>query len=987
MISLNQPLIAAISMVSCLFGVLPAAAQILPSKTETVTQDRTVSPVPNGTRLPDRVQQDLARLEAEAKAERCAGLEPELAWNWYPGFDWSMAKRYGNDRALYDDGKGGKIGNGIIDLPNTRAYVTNLRSYSNQASDACACKRQADGTCEAQFRVSLTTAGTKVADWRRVASSLRDARAANQCPSLNFPDRPNPAEFTFIVDGKNLPANDVSSVDICLTEGHHPIQLDMSYGDETRTVTRQIEVIDHLIVNLGDSYGAGEGAPETNYRPQLMEHFSGWGADNVFKTVDWTKHYIQQVPFFAQWADPGTKIPMTRKTVYAYADIFAKKGTYEGKDYPILFTNWDDVRYRADITMPDWSEIKKRFYDKGQPANSDYRILMDHHHAHRSSATGSSQLALHLEHHDPKSSVTYVNLAASGATMTAGVLGPYRGVYELKFDGSMGDFIPEHDGAPGLKPQIAELSEMIGDRQVDHVYLSVGGNDAGFAQVIEIFLAAWNFDSAELDGNIRNMLTYFENGKWDEAEFGGLLWVAWDKDNKDSQVGLNGLPRAYADVNEALHTELGPKRFEGTVSLIGYPDFSASTRTDMSPNLLKRRASPALYYCDVKIDKYEDPILHREWHEYNPVVFGNRSAGAINVDLDFDPHEFQQATREIMGPLELKMSNAVDAINTDNDTNGVDIRWSLIDQGDQPAHHGICGYGQYDRFEFAEKYRAYTESNRDKGTYLTNKTADRDGFTWYRSPQQGAATQRGMAVTNTGLFHPNEFGYRHVGRRMMEDLDFYGAEFTSPAYINPDQEHLFDDRNDSLREAKLAQYVNQDGVIKGYLDGSQDVQMFRIPVSGRRCDPLTVDLEIQGSADPLAILAFGPNGERVAKTPSRAPSTRLPGQGNEMLMTQTPTSSFSRVGASAAVKAFQEAQNAQFEGRFCPPESYSTFEAKRRADTGLQLTFLAEHRADIWVAVGHADNLRFDPVTGRGDNRSEMDRGRIAFEGAVRMTN
>ena len=982
----SRLILSALGLAGLLFGSLPAAAQVLPSKPGTVTQDRAVSTLPRGTRLPESVQKDFARLEADAKAERCAGLEPELAWNWYPGFDWSMAKRYGNDRELYDDGKGGKTGNGIIDLPNTKAYVTNMRSYSNKPSDACACKRQADGSCEAQFRVSLTTTGTKVADWRRVASSLREAREANQCPILNFPDRPNPARFTFVVDGKTLPANDVNSVDVCLTEGHHPIQLDMTYGDETRTVTRQIEVIDHLIVNLGDSYGAGEGAPETNYRPQLMEHFSGWGADNVFKAVDWTEHYIQQVPFFAQWADPGTEIPMTKRTLHAYADIFAKKVKYDGKEYPILFTNWDDVRYRADMTMPDWSRIKKDFYDKGQPANSDYRILMDHHHAHRSSATGASQLALHLEHHDPKSSVTFVNLAASGATMAAGVLGPYRGVYELKFDGSMGDYIPKHTGKLGLKPQIDELSEMIGDRKVDHVYLSVGGNDAGFAQVIEIFLAAWNFDSTELDENIRDMLTYFENGKWDEAGFGGLLNIAWNKNNKDSQVGLNGLPAAYWAVNEAFKKTLGPDSFNGPVSLIGYPDFSASTRTDMAPKLLKRRTSPSLYYCDVKVGQYEDPILHREWHEHNPLAPYDKVAGIANVDLDFDPHEFQQAALEIMGPLKLKMSNSVDALNTDNKANDVGIRWSLIDQGDQPAHHGICGYGQYDRFEFAEKYRAYTQDNQIEGKYLTNTVADGDGFTWYRSPQQGAATQRGMAVTNTGLFHPNEFGYRHVGRRMMEELEFYGAEFTSPAYINPDQVNLFNDKNDSLREAKLAQYVNQDGVLNGYLDGSQDVQMFKIPVSTRRCDPMTIDIETRGSDDQLTIWAFGPNGELVARTPGSASDIRLSGRSEGTAITQTSASGLSRLGENAAVKALQKTQNAQFEGRFCPPESYTAFEAKRGGDTKHQLTFLAEHRADIWVAISHADNLKFDPVTGRGDNRDEMDRDRVSFEGSVRLS-
>ncbi|MEQ3746303.1 MAG: hypothetical protein ABNH53_08755 [Henriciella sp.] len=993
MLALNLPLIATISMMSLLLACSSAAAQILPSKPETVTQDRAVSPVQSRTRLPDSVQKDLARLEADAKAERCAGLEPELVWNWYPGFDWSMAKRYGNDRELYDDGNGGKTGNGIIDLPNTKAYVTNMRSYSNEPSDACACKRQADGTCEAQFRVSLTTAGTKVADWRRVASSLREAREANQCPILNFPDRPNPAQFTFVIDGKTLPANDVNSVDVCLTEGHHPIQLDMTYGEETRTVTRQIEVIDHLIVNLGDSFGAGEGAPETNFRPKRMEHFAGWGSDNVYKAVDWTKHYIQQVPFFAQWADPGIEIPMTTRKIYAYTEIHEEKikhggntfkipGTdweikYDEREYPILFTKWDHVKYRANVSMPDWETIKSRFYDRGQPDGDALKILMDHHHAHRSSATGASQLALHLEHHDEKSSVTFVNLAASGATIGDGVIGPYRGVYELKFKGSMDDYIPQNDGVPGLRPQITELADMIGGRKVDHLYLSVGGNDAGFAQVIEVFLTAWNFESDKLDGNIQKMLAYLRNGKWDEADWNrapstgawrpSLLSVAWNNTNKDSVVGLNGLRDGYQTVNDKLQTSLGARRFSGDITLIGYPNFTASARTDMSPKLQKRTLDgSALFYCDVHVKASEDP--------------------ALPVNLDFDPHEFKQAQTRVLGALSATMRDALFRINSNNEKTGIPISWSLLDQGQRPAHHGICGYGQYDRFEFAEKYRAYTQTNQNDGTYLTNKVADRDGFAWYRTPQQGAATQRGMAITNTGLFHPNEFGYRHVGRRMMEELEFYGAEFTSPDYISLDQKELFNDRNDSLREAKLARYVNQDGVIAGDLDGSQDVEMFQIPVSVRRCEPMTVDIQTEVPAYKLTVWAFGPNGELVARTEGPSSSIKMLRQDDAPSVTLTPSPPITRSGESAALKAFQTAQNAQYEGRFCPPESYTAFDSKRRADTGLQLTFLAEHRDDIWVAISHADNLNFDPVTGRGDNRSEMDRDRVVFEGAIRLS-
>ncbi|MEL6859905.1 MAG: hypothetical protein AAFO74_16070 [Pseudomonadota bacterium] len=964
----------AAAMLCLLFAASPLTAQVLPSKNETVTQTRQASPVPGSSRLPDSVQRDIARSAADAKAERCAQLEPELTWNWYPGFDWNMPKRYGNDRALYDDGNGGKTGNGIVDLPNTKAYITNSQSYSNEPSDACRCERQPDGTCEARFRVRLTTANVKSANWRRVASSLREARENNQCPALTFPDRPNPAQFTFFVDGQRLPVDDTNPVDVCLTEGHHPIRLDMSYDDTTRTVVRQIEIIDHLIVNLGDSFGAGEGAPETNFRPQLMEHFAGWGSDNVFKSVDWTKHYIQQVPFFAQWADPGIEIPMTTKKIYAYTEIHEEKAKYDGQEYPLLFTKWDHVKYRADMTMPDWDAIKSRFYDRGQPANDDLKVLMDHHHAHRSSATGASQLALHLDYHDPKSSVTFVNLAASGATIQDGVIGPYRGVYELKSKTNMSAFVPEHNGVPGLRPQISELSDLIGDRKVDHLYLSVGGNDAGFAQVIEVFLTAWNFESDRLDANVQKMLTYLRNGKWDEADWTrmpgtgairpSLLSFAWQNANQDSVVGLDGLQAGYQTVNDTLQNLLGRRRFSGDVTLIGYPNFTASTRTDMSPKLNKRTLDDSeLYYCDIHVKSGQDP--------------------ALPVDLDFDPHEFKQAQTHVLGALSSTMRKAVMRINSKNNRDEVPINWSLLDQGQRPAHHGICGYGQYDRFEFAAEYRQYTARNLLNGSFLTNSVADKDGFAWYRTPQQGAATQRGMAITNTGLFHPNEFGYRHVGRRLLQELKFYGAEFTSSDFINADQASLFADPDDSLREASRV----RNNVIKGALVGSQDVQMYRIPVSTRRCVPMRVEFKSDASDNQLAIWAFGPNGELVATTSNRSAGIELIGQTTEMKRSQSTSVSFPQSRISPAGIALQRVQPPEHETKFCPAEAHTAYQTTRRTDEGLQLTFLAGHRDDIWIAVSHADNLKFDPVTGRGDNRENLDRDRIDFEGTIRAMN
>ncbi|HVL32131.1 MAG TPA: SGNH/GDSL hydrolase family protein, partial [Actinomycetota bacterium] len=88
---------------------------------------------------------------------------------------------------------------------------------------------------------------------------------------------------------------------------------------------------------------------------------------------------------------------------------------------------------------------------------------------HRSAWAGPAQSALEIERADPRTSVTFIHLACSGATIDNGVLGPYAGIEP---NGTM------------LQPQIVEMVERTAGREVDAVTLSIGANDVEFSNIV-----------------------------------------------------------------------------------------------------------------------------------------------------------------------------------------------------------------------------------------------------------------------------------------------------------------------------------------------------------------------------------------------------------------------------------------------------------------------------------------------------------------------
>ena len=90
--------------------------------------------------------------------------------------------------------------------------------------------------------------------------------------------------------------------------------------------------------------------------------------------------------------------------------------------------------------------------------------------AHRSTISGPAQFALQLQEANPHEAVTFVSVANSGASIKNGLLGPMTSI---------------GDSSVQLPAEIAEAKQIIGNRHIDALTLSVGGNDVGFVNQLE----------------------------------------------------------------------------------------------------------------------------------------------------------------------------------------------------------------------------------------------------------------------------------------------------------------------------------------------------------------------------------------------------------------------------------------------------------------------------------------------------------------------
>jgi hypothetical protein len=104
----------------------------------------------------------------------------------------------------------------------------------------------------------------------------------------------------------------------------------------------------------------------------------------------------------------------------------------------------------------------------------------------RSLRSGAAHAAGAVERADPHSVVTFVPLGCSGATIEAGLLGPYAGIAPDRRKGQ-------------LRPQVDPLSAIAAKREIGAVMLSVGANDVHFGPAVRFCMRVDPCDERRFD--------------------------------------------------------------------------------------------------------------------------------------------------------------------------------------------------------------------------------------------------------------------------------------------------------------------------------------------------------------------------------------------------------------------------------------------------------------------------------------------------------
>jgi len=207
-----------------------------------------------------------------------------------------------------------------------------------------------------------------------------------------------------------------------------------------------------------------------------------------------------------------------------------------------------------DVTVQDWLIVAiGDSYGSGE-GNPDIagdlfageRPQWQNRRCHRSALSGQARAAEKLEEADPRTSVTLVQLSCSGAEVWIGLLGEYAG--------------PEPpDGAPDLPPQLDRVQELIGDREIDALVVSIGGNDANFGDVVMSCMATEPCHTVQAQWLGVNVLSLacaaVEAANHDVATACWNLFDTVEPDPRADELfaqGLAGLAGGYGDLEDGL---------------------------------------------------------------------------------------------------------------------------------------------------------------------------------------------------------------------------------------------------------------------------------------------------------------------------------------------------------------------------------------------------------------------------------------------------
>lgn len=566
---------------------------------------------------------------------------------------------------------------------------------------------------------------------------------------------------------------------VCLEEGIYTVMLTIEAGAEadlsSATATQIVPVEDLLIVSIGDSYVSGEGNPEKRW-----DRCDG----------DICNRYVM-------WADDGS--PDADSAYELYQDCGGGSGVGSGSVC---------VPYRAYAVTTESAE---------------------HIRAHRSTLSAPAQMALAIENADSHTSVTFVSVAATGATINLGLVGQQEGF---------------------MLSQLEQVRRLVGNRQIDALLISVGGNDIGFANVIATLIVR-EPDDVNVSFDEINRALY--TGNWESvqqtieplalrgnlpviAQLIGLAPTPWS----GYLPGLSRLGAAYKKLNDTiLDPASGPR------------------------NILQ-----------VYITQYPNPLT--TVNEEGEFVYCSKVLDQVAPISGFEvgPEEIIWADEHVIKPLNNQLIQSAN-----------EHKWiAVLGIEDDSLGHGLCNPSPY---------------GQDTGYYPGNPFPAPVGQTsdmarWFRRGKESAWIQGPAEPGKTrGIAHPNEFEHQAVKNRILENL-VLPVEIPGIGIA---------DRDDQISEARSVRDQTHLGDVSladdnTYLWPATDVDMFQVYISKNE----HIKISATSSTDPntkMHLRLFNQGGQELKETPE--PVCYHGGIQIEGNITQGPTQRAEPVTASFTI--------------------------------------------------------------------------------------
>jgi PKD repeat protein len=317
-------------------------------------------------------------------------------------------------------------------------------------------------------------------------------------------DQPDPAHPLTVTQG----GEECDDFDLEVpAEGTYRVALTATKDGVSTTTTVPVVVQDWLIVSLGDSYGSGEGVPDREIPQGEYEEFlQAWrdfdtkirrvatieaDLEPLRRQMELWQRYVDEydahcLPGKADWG------PVECAQVLGYIADRTRTTIQEAVKLGITVAHetLTDVAHAIAAFKVGLEQTAEAARQVVLTFAGAYSATWQDRRCHRSAYAGSAQAAKQLEQDDPRTSVTFVHLACSGASIVYGLLGRYTGVEKFGTDNNAwcnklsGPLDPGPPYGACIDPQVDEAKEIVGDREIDAVYISIGGNDAHFADIV-----------------------------------------------------------------------------------------------------------------------------------------------------------------------------------------------------------------------------------------------------------------------------------------------------------------------------------------------------------------------------------------------------------------------------------------------------------------------------------------------------------------------